>query len=38
MREFIITEVRIANHSTEFVNKVLDNIRAGVPDGGIDNF
>ncbi|XP_070171255.1 protein CREBRF homolog isoform X2 [Polyergus mexicanus] len=34
----LATKVRIANHSTEFVNKILDNIRAGVPDGGIDNF
>ncbi|XP_050460780.1 protein CREBRF homolog isoform X1 [Cataglyphis hispanica] len=34
----LATKVRIANHSTEFVNKVLDNIRAGIPDGGIDNF
>ncbi|XP_072755234.1 uncharacterized protein Reptor isoform X2 [Anoplolepis gracilipes] len=34
----LATKVRIANHSTEFVNKVLDNIKAGIPDGGIDNF
>ncbi|XP_012228275.1 protein CREBRF homolog isoform X3 [Linepithema humile] len=33
-----IAEMRIANFSTDFVNKVLENIRAGVPDGGIDNF
>lgn len=32
------TKIRIANHSTEFVNKVLDKIKAGVPDGGIDDF
>ncbi|XP_012259728.2 CREB3 regulatory factor [Athalia rosae] len=32
------TKVRIASHSTEFVNKVLDKVRAGVPDGGIDDF
>jgi len=38
MREFFITEVRIANHSTEFVNKILENIKSGIPDGGIDNF
>ncbi|XP_011646112.1 CREB3 regulatory factor [Pogonomyrmex barbatus] len=34
----LATKMRIANHSTEFVNKVLDNVRAGIPDGGIDNF
>ena len=34
----LATKVRIANHSTEFVNKVLDKVRAGVPDGGIDDF
>lgn len=38
MHKFFITEVRIANHSTEFVNKVLDNIKNGISDGGIDNF
>jgi len=38
IRFLFVTEMRIANHSTEFVNKVLDNIRAGIPDGGIDNF
>ncbi|XP_043268748.1 protein CREBRF homolog isoform X2 [Venturia canescens] len=32
------TKVRIANHSTDFVNKVLDKIRAGISDGGIDDF
>lgn len=34
----LATKIRIANHSTEFVNKVLDKVRAGVPDGGIDDF
>ncbi|XP_011261738.1 CREB3 regulatory factor [Camponotus floridanus] len=34
----VATKVRIANHSTEFVNKILENIRSGIPDGGIDNF
>ncbi|XP_020286952.1 protein CREBRF homolog isoform X2 [Pseudomyrmex gracilis] len=34
----LATKMKIANHSTEFVNKVLENIRAGIPDGGIDNF
>lgn len=33
-----ISEVRIASHSTDFVNKVLDKVRSGVPDGGIDEF
>ncbi|XP_026675295.1 protein CREBRF homolog isoform X2 [Ceratina calcarata] len=32
------TKIRIASHSTEFVNRVLDKVRAGVPDGGIDDF
>ncbi|XP_076247850.1 repressed by TOR [Calliopsis andreniformis] len=32
------TKIRIANHSTEFVNKVLDKVRAGVSDGGINEF
>ncbi|XP_029038964.1 uncharacterized protein LOC114874142 isoform X2 [Osmia bicornis bicornis] len=34
----LATKIRIANHSTEFVNRVLDKVRAGVPDGGIDDF
>ncbi|XP_044001274.1 protein CREBRF homolog isoform X1 [Aphidius gifuensis] len=34
----VATKVRIANHSTDFVNKVLDKVKAGVPDGGIDEF
>ncbi|KYM94454.1 PREDICTED: CREB3 regulatory factor [Cyphomyrmex costatus] len=34
----LATKMRIANYSTDFVNKVLENVRAGIPDGGIDNF
>ncbi|XP_031833290.1 repressed by TOR [Nomia melanderi] len=34
----LATKIRIANHSTEFVNRVLDKVRAGVVDGGIDEF
>ncbi|XP_017752748.1 PREDICTED: CREB3 regulatory factor isoform X1 [Eufriesea mexicana] len=34
----LATKIRIANHSTEFVNRVLEKVRAGVPDGGIDDF
>lgn len=34
----LATKVRIASHSTDFVNKVLDKVRSGVPDGGIDEF
>lgn len=34
----VATKVRIANHSTEFVNKVLEKVKSGVPDGGIDDF
>ncbi|XP_033207653.1 protein CREBRF homolog isoform X2 [Belonocnema kinseyi] len=33
-----LATIRIANHSTDFVNKVLDKVRSGVPDGGIDEF
>ncbi|XP_044001275.1 protein CREBRF homolog isoform X2 [Aphidius gifuensis] len=33
-----VATMRIANHSTDFVNKVLDKVKAGVPDGGIDEF
>ncbi|XP_011309610.1 uncharacterized protein REPTOR isoform X2 [Fopius arisanus] len=32
------TKVRIASHSTDFVNKVLDKVKSGVADGGIDDF
>lgn len=34
---FGFAEVRIATHSTDFVNKVLDKVKSGVPDGGIDD-
>ncbi|XP_011336884.1 protein CREBRF homolog isoform X2 [Ooceraea biroi] len=34
----LATKMRIASYSTDFVNKVLDNVRAGIPDGGIDTF
>ncbi|XP_063978916.1 uncharacterized protein LOC135163420 isoform X2 [Diachasmimorpha longicaudata] len=34
----LATKVRIANHSTDFVNKVLDKVKSGVSDGGIDDF
>lgn len=33
-----ISEVKIANHSTDFVNKVLDKVKSGIADGGIDDF
>jgi hypothetical protein len=36
--DFFGSEVKIANHSTEFVNKVLDKVKSGVLDGGIDDF
>lgn len=34
----LATKIKIANHSTEYVNRVLEKVRAGVPDGGIDEF
>ncbi|XP_025158511.1 protein CREBRF homolog isoform X1 [Harpegnathos saltator] len=33
----VATKIRIANHSTEFVNRVLDKVRAGVHDGGLED-
>ena len=33
---FCFVEFKVAGQSTEFVNKVLDKIRAGVPHGGLD--
>lgn len=33
----IATKVKIAGNSTEYVNKVLDRVKAGVPGGGIDD-
>ena len=30
------TEVRIAGHSTEFVNRVLERVKGGEPSGGLD--
>ncbi|XP_044736249.1 protein CREBRF homolog isoform X1 [Chrysoperla carnea] len=32
------TKVKIASHSTEYVNKVLERVKNGVPGGGIDEF
>ncbi|KAI4482871.1 hypothetical protein M0804_008724 [Polistes exclamans] len=34
----LATKIRIANHSTDFVNEVLKKVKAGVPDGGLDDF
>ncbi|GLV31758.1 Repressed by TOR [Carabus blaptoides fortunei] len=31
------TKVKIAGHSTEYVNKVLDKVKTGVPGGGLDD-
>ncbi|XP_014470833.1 PREDICTED: protein CREBRF homolog isoform X2 [Dinoponera quadriceps] len=33
----LATKIRIANHSTDFVNRVLDKVRAGVHDGGLED-
>ncbi|XP_014210372.1 protein CREBRF homolog [Copidosoma floridanum] len=32
------TKVKIANHTTEFVNQVLDKVKSGMPNGGMDDF
>lgn len=31
------SEHRIGGHTTEFVNRVLDKVKQGVPDGGISD-
>jgi len=28
--------LKIAGHTTEFVNHVLDKVKSGVPNGGLD--
>ena len=33
---YIIAGHKIGGHTTEFVNKVLDKVKHGVPDGGIN--
>lgn len=35
---FFISEVKIAGHSSEFVNRVLEKVKVGVPDGGLNDF
>lgn len=30
--------VKIAENSTEYVNRVLDRIKAGIPNGGLEDF
>lgn len=35
---FSIPEVKIAGHTTDYVNRVLDKVRSGVADGGLDEF
>jgi hypothetical protein len=32
----INAEVKIAGHSTDFVNRVLERVKAGEPSGGLD--
>ncbi|EEB13425.1 conserved hypothetical protein [Pediculus humanus corporis] len=32
------TKVRIAGYTTEYVNRVLDKVRSGITDGGLDEF
>lgn len=31
-------EFKVAGQSTEFVNKILDKVKAGVPNGGLEEF
>lgn len=31
----IFVEIKIAGSSTEFVNKILDKVKSGVPQGGL---
>lgn len=33
---FVNAEVKIAGHSTDFVNRVLERVKAGEPSGGLD--
>jgi hypothetical protein len=30
------SELKIAGHTTEFVNHVLDKVKSGIPGGGLD--
>lgn len=32
------TKVKIAGHTTDYVNRVLEKVKSGVPDGGLDEF
>lgn len=32
------TKVKVAGQTTEFVNKILDKVKAGVPNGGLEEF
>lgn len=34
---FLIAGIRIAGSSTDFVNKVLENMRSGMPNGGLED-
>jgi len=34
--DWLIAEVKIAGHSTEFVNRVLERVKGGEPSGGLD--
>jgi hypothetical protein len=33
-----MTGVRIADNSTDYVNRVLDRMKSGIPGGGLDDF
>lgn len=35
---FSTTGVRIAENATDYVNRVLDRMKSGVPGGGLDDF
>lgn len=34
---FLVAGIRIAGGSTDFVNKVLENMRGGMPNGGLED-
>lgn len=35
---FFFLAVKIADNSTEYVNRVLDRIKSGIPNGGLEDF
>lgn len=37
-RIFRVLEVKIAGNSTEYVNKIIEKVKNGIPGGGLDEF